>query len=365
MIRLSIVPPLHVDPKAAVYRGPGQSLDLNDVLTRANVEVVVLRNPPIIEQAVTAVGLLVAGDERDPANFDPLGGGEERHAERVALDGGYDGPPVEQYAGDTRLLRCNAHRKPARPRSYDQQIDSRRGVLPRVPAVHLPRLSSDLDDLVPPGSHTHIAHRNPRELLQTIQIGSRSMGKVGQLPGCPGGLLPPLMALINRLDPTERLDFSRHLLAQFTAQPVHGSNRDLNEGIEDVELGHGQPGESVDSGGIAHHRGIEPAAAPWPTGYRAKLATQLPQALFIGSFGFRRKRAVAHSSGICLDHAEHAVDGGGSDAGPNRRPARCSVGRGDVGVRPVVYVEQRPLGSFQQNAALVFYRAMQEQPSVR
>src|SRR5215211_2456737 len=140
LIRLSIVPPLYLDPKPAVYRGPGQSLDQNDVLTRTNVEVVVLRYPPVVDQAVAAVRLLVAGDERDPAYFDPLGSGEEGHAERVALDGRYDRTPVEQYAGDTRLLRGNAHRKAAGPRSYDQQVDPVRDVLPRFPAVHLSRL---------------------------------------------------------------------------------------------------------------------------------------------------------------------------------------------------------------------------------
>ena len=79
-----------------------------------------LRYSPVIDQTVTAVGLLVAGDERDSPDLDPLGGGEERHAQGVALDGGDDRPPVEQHAGYTSLLCGHADRKPARPRSYDQ-----------------------------------------------------------------------------------------------------------------------------------------------------------------------------------------------------------------------------------------------------
>src|SRR6188474_25972 len=103
MIAFAIVPPLHFDPKPARYRRPGQGLHVDDVLARANVEVVMFRYPPVIDQAVTAVGLLVAGDERDSPDLDPLGGGEERHAERIALDGGYDRPPVEQHTGYARL----------------------------------------------------------------------------------------------------------------------------------------------------------------------------------------------------------------------------------------------------------------------
>src|SRR6476659_4885038 len=56
LIGLAIVPPLHVDPKSARYRLPGQALDVHDVLTRANVEVVVLRYPQVIDQTVAAGG---------------------------------------------------------------------------------------------------------------------------------------------------------------------------------------------------------------------------------------------------------------------------------------------------------------------
>src|SRR3954471_2540290 len=140
---------------------------------------------------------------------------------------------------------------------------------------HFPRLLN-LDDLIPPGSHTDIAHRNPREILQTVQIGARSSGKIGQLSSCAGRALPTWVGLVDRLYPSERVHLSRHLLAQFASQPVHGSDRDFGEGIEHVELGHRQPGESVGPGGVTHHGGVEPAAAPWPPSYRSKFSSQLP-----------------------------------------------------------------------------------------
>src|SRR6185503_14203487 len=66
-----------------------------------------------------------------------------------------------------------------------------------------------------------------------------------------------------------------------------------------------------------------------------------------------------------LDHAKHAVDGRWSDARSNRRPAGGGVGRGNIGIGTVIDVEQRPLGSLQQNAASVLDGAVQKQPSVR
>src|SRR3954470_8875792 len=96
------------------------------------------------------------------------------------------------------------------------------------PLPQPPRLLN-LDDLIPPGSHTDIAHRNPREILQTVQIGARSSGKIGQLSSCAGRALPTWVGLVDRLYPSERVHLSRHLLAQFASQPVHGSDRDLGE----------------------------------------------------------------------------------------------------------------------------------------
>src|SRR3954465_1486555 len=122
-VAFSIVPPLHLDPKPARCRRTGQRLGVDHVLTRPNVEVVMLCYPPVIDQAVPSVGLLITGDERDSPDLDPLGGGEERHAERVALDRGYDRPPVEKYAGASRLLRGHADGKPARPGPDDKQLD--------------------------------------------------------------------------------------------------------------------------------------------------------------------------------------------------------------------------------------------------
>ena len=81
------------------------------------------------------VGLLVAGNERHPADLDPLRGGEECHAEWVALDGGHDRAAVEEHAGQPGLLRRDTDRQPARTRADDQRDRS----LPLFTAAPLPR----------------------------------------------------------------------------------------------------------------------------------------------------------------------------------------------------------------------------------
>jgi hypothetical protein len=81
-----------------------------------------LGHPAVVDQTVAPGGLLMAGDERNAADLDPLGGGEERHPEGVALDGGHDGPAVEQHAAEAGPLGRDADREAARARADHQEI---------------------------------------------------------------------------------------------------------------------------------------------------------------------------------------------------------------------------------------------------
>ena len=109
--------PGHLDPEGAI-RLPG---DINHVLPGTDIETVMLRDSAIVNEPVLPGGLLVAGDERNVADLDPLGGGEECHRQWIALDGGHDSATVEQHAGKPRLLGRDPHRESARPRANDQQ----------------------------------------------------------------------------------------------------------------------------------------------------------------------------------------------------------------------------------------------------
>ena len=94
------------------------------------------------------VGLLVAGDERDVADLDPLGGGEERHREWIALDGGHDRAPVEKDTVDPGLFGRNPTARPQGPAPMTiRSIAS--APPPLLFTVHPSQLH--LDDLIPPG----------------------------------------------------------------------------------------------------------------------------------------------------------------------------------------------------------------------
>src|SRR4051794_24754425 len=85
----------------------------------------------------------------------------------------------------------------------------------------LPRhsCSGHLDNLIAPGSHAYVANRNPRELLQTVEVRPGSCREIRQPPGGSGRLLPPLECLIDRLPPPQCISFRRHFLAGLAVQP--------------------------------------------------------------------------------------------------------------------------------------------------
>ena len=169
---------------------PRDSLD--HVLPGPDVEAVVLRHSAIVNQTVLRVGFSwLAMNGMPPIS---IRSGVEKNVmlERVALDGGDDRPAVEQHAGYASLLGGDADREPARPRTDDQETRP----------LQRPSLTlSDLDDLIPPGPHAHVAHRHTRELLQPVQIGARSRGQIGQPSRSAGGLLPAGQHLVRPAAP--------------------------------------------------------------------------------------------------------------------------------------------------------------------
>ena len=110
--------PADLDPEPAL-RLPRHT---HYLLARPDVETEVLRHPAVVEQPVMPSRLLVARDEGNVADLDPLRSGKERHAERVALDGRDDGAAVEQHARHFRLLGGDAHGQAAGPGTDDQEL---------------------------------------------------------------------------------------------------------------------------------------------------------------------------------------------------------------------------------------------------
>jgi hypothetical protein len=122
-VRLIVMPPAYRDLESAVGERLARPLsDIHHVLSRADIQPVVFGHPAIIDEPVPPIRLLVTRNERHVADLDPLRRREERHAERIALNGGHNCPAVEQDAGNTGPLRRHADGEPARPGPNHQYV---------------------------------------------------------------------------------------------------------------------------------------------------------------------------------------------------------------------------------------------------
>src|SRR5439155_82804 len=110
------VPGDHLEPA----RYPGDALHR---VVLAHVELEIFRQLAVVRERLAPSGLVVARDERHAADLELVGRREESHEQRVAEQAGDDRPPVEQRAGETRLLGRDADREPARPRADHREIE--------------------------------------------------------------------------------------------------------------------------------------------------------------------------------------------------------------------------------------------------
>src|SRR5690606_34692630 len=81
----------------------------------------------------------------------------------------------------------------------------------------------------------------------------------------------------------------------------------------------------------------------------ADLAAYALQRLAVGVEELGGEGTGADAGRVGLDHADHAVDPGGADAGAHADATGDRVGRGDEGIGPVVDVEHRGLGALEED----------------
>jgi hypothetical protein len=101
---------------------------------------------------------------------------------------------------------------------------------------------------------------------------------------------------------------------------------------------------------VAERHEIEPARPALAAGDGAVLLAELPDLRPDRLLHLARKRPGADARDVGLRHADNGVDPRGADADPGRGRAGYGVRRGDEGIRAVVEVEQRALGSLEQDA---------------
>ena len=162
--------------------------------------------------------------------------------------------------------------------------------------------------------------------------------------------LPALEYGIDRLDAPLRVLPRRQPPDRLAVEPVAGAHIDLFQPVEHVELGEGDAIDARRLDRLAHHDGIEPAAAALSAGDSAELAPALADHLADGVRLLGRERPRADAGGIGLGDAEHIAERPRPDAGPGRRLRRHRVGGGDERIGAVVDVEHHPLRAFEQDA---------------
>src|SRR5438128_5893351 len=182
-------------------------------------------------------------------------------------------------------------------------------------------LSRHFDDLIAMAADAHVLDGRVRQVLEPVQIGAGRRWQIRQPAHLAEGFLPAGERFVQRLHAGETLHFGGHRVERLAVAAVPHAYGNLRERVEHVELGDREAGEAVDAYRIAHHDGVEPAAATRPTCGRPVLVSQLANALGQRRRSLGGKRPIAHTGRVRLDDPEYRIDRRGADSRPDRRAA--------------------------------------------
>ena len=133
---------------------------------------------------------------------------------------------------------------------------------------------------------------------------------------------------------------------------------------EHVELGERDFGEAVDPHRVAQRDPVEPAAAATAPGDGAELAADLDHALADLVVELGGERAAADPGDVRLGDTDDRSIAFGPIPDAGARTARRRVRRGHERVGAVVDVEQRALGTFEEDVLAVLERLPDQQRGV-
>ena len=136
------------------------------------------------------------------------------------------------------------------------------------------------------------------------------------------------------------------------------------EPVEHIELGQRHAGDAGDGVRLAHHHGVEPAAAALAPGDRAEFAAALAHAVAVGAELLGRERAGADAGSIGLGDAENEADARRAGARAGRRLSGDGVRRGDERIGAVVDIQHHALRALEQHAAAVGAGIFQHAPAL-
>ena len=111
---------------------------------------------------------------------------------------------------------------------------------------------------------------------------------------------------------------------------------------------------------MAQHDAVEPSGSSPTAGHRAELPADIHELItkFVGEL--RRERTGADPSRIRLRNADHSIDVPRSETGACAGSTSGRIRRGDVGVGPVVEVQERGLRPLKENVRSRVKRVVQQ-----
>ena len=209
--------------------------------------------------------------------------------------------------------------------------------MPAIPAFAISGPDADERD-----GHAHL-------LLEHGQVGAGGIRELVPLGQTGQVHLPHGQLLVDGRGLVQVALVVRQVLDPLAVDVVGHADLDRGQGVEHVELGQGQLGQRVEPHGVAGHDGVEPARPATATGVGAVLVAPVDEQVagLVEQLGGERPGADAGDVG--LGDADDPVDVHGADAGPGAGTAGHRVRRRDVGVRPVVEVEEGRLGALEQD----------------
>ena len=195
-------------------------------------------------------------------------------------------------------------------------------------------------------------HRYARQFFYPPDKVLRRRGQVRKGGLARGGLAPARHAFIDRLALAVTVHDERRSLQPFAVKAIAGTDLDLFQPVQYVELGNAQPRQGIGEYGAAQGHGIEPAAAPRPPRGSAEFDAHARQvtAHVVEQLGWKRSRADPGRIG--LDDSEHAVDRRRTHTRTRGRSAHGGIGRSDERIRPQVDIQHGALGALEENASL-------------
>src|SRR5262249_21785024 len=160
------------------------------------------------------------------------------------------------------------------------------------------------------------------------------------------GGLPTRQDFEHRLHLLDIRDRRRHIAYLATVDAVTHAYGDLVKVVKHVELGDHYGIETVDDGGVAEQRDIEPAAAARAAGHGTEFVAARADLVSGRIESFGGERAAAHARNVGLGDTDNSGDSGRRNPGPGAGAAGAGAGRSDERVRAMVDIEHRPLRAF-------------------